>query len=151
MTYVMSDLHGDYQKFKDILEQIRFSDRDILYILGDIVDYGEESMELIADLSLRLNVYPIAGEHDFTAIRMLHGFDKMLKSGAMPEADFAAEMTAWAADGGASTLEGFRTLDEDMREGLLDYLSEFALFEEVKRTVSAPRAATSRRLLSSLS
>jgi len=41
-------------------------------------------------------------------------------------------MAAWAQDGGAATLEGFRALDEDMREGLLDYLSEFSLFEEVE-------------------
>ena len=30
------------------------------------------------------------------------------------------------------TLSGFRALDADMREGLLDYLSEFALYEEVE-------------------
>ena len=50
----------------------------------------------------------------------------------MPDADFAAEMTAWAADGGKVTLEGFRELDADLREGVLDYLSEFALYEEVE-------------------
>ena len=65
MTYVISDIHGNYKKFLDLLEQINFKDEDILYLLGDLVDYGEESMELIEDVSLRLNVYPIAGEHDF--------------------------------------------------------------------------------------
>ena len=30
------------------------------------------------------------------------------------------------------TLEGFRALDGEMREGMIDYLSEFSLFEEVK-------------------
>jgi serine/threonine protein phosphatase 1 len=132
MTYVMSDLHGNYQKFKEILEQIRFGERDILYILGDIVDYGEESMELLADLSLRLNVYSIAGEHDFTAVRMLSGFDKMLKSGAQPDGEFIAEMTAWVQDGGQPTLDGFRALTEEQREGVLEYLEELSLFEEVE-------------------
>jgi serine/threonine protein phosphatase 1 len=50
----------------------------------------------------------------------------------MPAPEFAAEMTAWAADGGKPTLDGFRALDADMREGVLDYLSEFMLFEEVE-------------------
>ena len=77
-------------------------------------------------------MYHVAGEHDFLALRMLSGFDKMLKNGDMPAPDFAAEMTAWASDGGAATLEGFRALDEDMREGLLDYLSECSLYEEVE-------------------
>ena len=56
MTYVISDIHGNYEKFKSILSKISFRESDVMYILGDILDYGEESMELIADLSIRLNV-----------------------------------------------------------------------------------------------
>ena len=132
MTYVVANLHGELDKYKALLDKIRFSKKDILYVLGDTADYGADAVALLTELSMAENVYPVAGEHDFLALRMLAGFDKMLKSGSMPDADFAAEMTAWAADGGAATLEGFRALDEDMREGLLDYLSEFALFEEVE-------------------
>lgn len=132
MTYVMSDIHGNYQKFLALLEQIHFGERDVLYLVGDLVDYGEENMELLADLSMRWNVYSIAGEHDFTAARMLRGFDKMLKSGAQPDEQFISEMTAWVQDGGQSTLEGFRALTEEQREGVLDYLDELVLFEETE-------------------
>lgn len=132
MTYIVSDLHGNYQKFKALLDEICFGERDLMYILGDVVDYGDEAMELIADLSVRLNVYAIAGEHDFTAIRMLRGFDRMLKTGATPDAEYIAEMTAWVQDGGQSTLEGFRALDEEQREGVLEYLEDLSLFEEVE-------------------
>lgn len=132
MTYVLSNLHGNYKKFKELLDLIAFGDDDLMYVLGDIVDFGEEPMELIADLSVRLNVYCVAGEHDFLAVRMLSGFDKMLKSGATPDADYIAEMTAWVKDGGQTTLEGFRSLDEEQREGVLEYLEEMALFEEVE-------------------
>ncbi len=132
MTYVISDIHGNYQKFRALLSEISFKESDVLYILGDIVDYGDESMELIEDISLRLNVYPVAGEHDYLAVRMLAGFDKMSRTGAAPDADFVADMTEWVKNGGAGTLEGFRALDADAREGVLDYLSEMALFEEVE-------------------
>lgn len=132
MTYVMSDLHGDYKKFLEMVEKINLSEQDILYILGDVLDYGEESMALINDLSVRLNVYPIAGEHDFLAARMLKGFDDMLKSGATPDPEYIAEMTQWVQNGGQSTLDGYRALDEDGREGVLDYLSEMTLYEEVE-------------------
>lgn len=132
MTYVMANLHGELAKFQAMLAKINFSKKDILYVLGDVADYGADAAALLTDISMRENVYPIAGEHDLLALRMLSGFDKMLKSGSMPDAEFASEMTAWAQDGGAATLEGFRALDEDMREGLLDYLSEFSLFEEVE-------------------
>lgn len=132
MTYVISDLHGEYQKFLALLQKIRFSERDVMYVLGDIVDYGDEPMELIADLSVRTNVYPIAGEHDFLAARMLTGFDRMLKSGSTPDQEYIGEMTQWVKDGGQTTLEGFRALDEEQREGVLDYLGDMALFEEAE-------------------
>lgn len=132
MTYVISNIHGNYQKFKDLLSEISFRDSDVLYILGDILDYGEESMELIADLSVRVNVYPIAGEHDYLAARMLNGFSKMLYSGAAPDPEYIAEMTAWVQDGGQATLEAFRALDAEQREGVLDYLEEMTLFEELE-------------------
>lgn len=132
MTYVISDIHGDYEKFKNLLAQIDFRAEDILYILGDVVDFGKDSMELIADLSVRVNVYCIAGEHDFLAARMLSGFSKMLESGASPDPEFVSEMTAWVQNGGQATLEAFRALDAEAREGVLEYLEDMTLFEELE-------------------
>lgn len=132
MTYVMANLHGDKKRYLQMLDLIGFCDDDVLYVLGDSVDFGDESAELLVDMSMRPNIYPVAGEHDLTALRMLNGFETMLRDGSTPNPAFATEMTAWAADGGRSTLEGYRELDSDMREGVLDYLSEFALYEEVE-------------------
>ena len=132
MTYVVSNIHGNYAKFKALLCEISFRERDVMYILGDIVDYGEESMELVGDLSVRYNVYPIVGEHDYMAVKMLSGFEKMLKSGETPDKKFITKMTEWAADGGQTTLDAFRTLDAEMREGIIDYLSDMTLYEEVE-------------------
>lgn len=130
MTYVVSDIHGEYEKFLSLLSLIDLKDDDILYIAGDLVDYGAGGMELVGDLSVRLNVYPIAGDHDYIAARMLHGFDKMLRAGSAPDPDYIAEMTAWVKDGRQPTLDAFRGLDRDEREGVLDYLGELPLFEE---------------------
>lgn len=131
MTYVMSDIHGNYEAFKKMLREINFTDDDLLYIAGDLVDYGSESMDLICDISMRANVYAVVGDHDFTALKMLAKFDRVLASGEAPDAEFAAAMKEWVSDGGAPTLEGFRRLDGEMREGVIDYLSDLALFEEI--------------------
>ncbi len=132
MTYVVANLHGNNAGFQKLLQEIKFKEKDILYVLGDSVDFGEESMDLLTDLSMRVNVYPLAGEHDLKALRMLSGFEKMLANGSAPTPEFSAEMTAWAQDGGMATLTGYRALDSDMREGVLDYLSDFMLCDEVK-------------------
>ena len=136
MVYVISNIHGNYEKFCEMLEKIHFSDNDIMYVLGDIVDYGDETMELICDLSVRMNVYPIMGEHDAMAYKMLSGFDGMLKKGGTPSADFISEMQAWSKDGGDKTLASFRSLDEEMKEGALEYLADMMPYDvaEVKGT-----------------
>ncbi|MGM9682236.1 MAG: metallophosphoesterase [Eubacteriales bacterium] len=131
MTYVVSDIHGNYEKFKELLKKINFGDDDLMYVLGDITDYGEESIPLLIDLSMRENVLPIAGECDIRALRLLGEFNKTLNDGSMPDSETIAEMTEWIHEGGAKTLEGFKALDADMREGVLDYLSDMALWEEV--------------------
>ncbi len=132
MTYVTTGIYGNWDRYQKLLQRINLKDEDNLYVLGDIADYGEQGMEVLTDMSMRQNVFPVAGEHEWKALRMLAGFDKMLKEGSMPDPEFAAEMTAWAADGGKPTLDGFRALDEEMREGILDYLSDLVLFDEVE-------------------
>ena len=124
MTYVISNPHGSYTQFVRLLEVINFSKDDVMFVLGDIVDYGSEPMDLLCDLSFRENIWAISGEHDRRAYRMLKGFDDMLKNGGTPDANYIAEMTEWMATGGKSTLDTFRTLDNEMREGVLEYLEE---------------------------
>ena len=62
MVYVMSDIHGEYDKYRRMLEKIRFSDNDILYILGDVVDRGPEPVKILLDMMKRPNVVPLLGE-----------------------------------------------------------------------------------------
>lgn len=42
MIYVMSAIHGCYEKYRRMLDAIYFSEKDTLYILGDVRDRGKE-------------------------------------------------------------------------------------------------------------
>lgn len=64
MIYVMSDIHGHYNKFKKMLELIKFSNNDSLYILGDIVDRGTQNLEMIEYCMNTPNVHLIRGNHE---------------------------------------------------------------------------------------
>ena len=70
MTYVVANLHGCFDKFKDLLRKINFTDNDVMYVLGDTVDVGDESMALLCDMSMRYNIIPIVGEHDLRALKL---------------------------------------------------------------------------------
>lgn len=60
-TYVMSDIHGNYEAYIHMLEKIDFKESDMLYILGDILDRGPHPIKIILDLMKRPNVEVIAG------------------------------------------------------------------------------------------
>ena len=132
MTYVISNLHGNLEKFNTILEKTGFNDNDVMYVLGDIIDIGASSMELLCDLSMRYNVIPIVGEHELTALHLLSELDKVFRGGASPDPEIMGELTDWMRMGGAPTIEGFKALDDDMKEGVLEYLEELSLYEEVE-------------------
>ncbi len=131
MIYAVSDLHGSFDKFKKLLKEIKFNDNDVMYVIGDIVDYGEQPIELLCDLSMRYNVIPIVGDHDYRALRLLKELDGMLKGGSY-DPTVLGEMTEWIQDGGQKTMEGFKALDDDMKEGVLEYLEDMSLYEEVE-------------------
>jgi serine/threonine protein phosphatase 1 len=46
-TYVISDIHGCFQTFQELLSRIGFSQSDHLYLLGDYIDRGSNSIALL--------------------------------------------------------------------------------------------------------
>ena len=131
MTFVVSNLYGRLDKFEKLINKINLKDSDNLYILGNIVDFGEQSIELVNDLATRYNVYSVLGEHDYKAYLLLSEFDRILREGGAPSVSFSKEMIAWAQNGGQATLEAFQKADVDSKEGFLDYLSDLPVFEEI--------------------
>ena len=135
MTYLMSDVHGHYDKYMKMLETIRFTDRDDLYVLGDVVDRGPEPMAILHDMSLRINVFPILGNHDWTARVILSRLNvEITEDNAESQItkDFLDVVRLWLTDGGDTTLKDFRRLSPDAREDVLDYLADFAPYEEIE-------------------
>ena len=67
MIYCMSDIHGDYEKYRRMLETISLCGEDTLYILGDAVDRGPEPIPILLDMMQRPNVRPVLGNHEYMA------------------------------------------------------------------------------------
>lgn len=67
MIYAMSDIHGQHQAFLDMLEKIKFSDRDKMYIIGDVIDRGD-SVALLKEIWSRDNIEIIMGNHEHMAL-----------------------------------------------------------------------------------
>lgn len=49
-TYVISDIHGEYEKFMELLEEIELEENDTLYVLGDVLDRGKHPIKTVLKL-----------------------------------------------------------------------------------------------------
>ncbi len=70
-TYVVSDLHGQYRTFVKGLKSIRFSDSDMLYVIGDAIDRGPEGVKILEYIKLHENMELIIGNHEFMMLNYL--------------------------------------------------------------------------------
>ncbi len=62
--YVISDLHGCKDEFDLMLKQIRFSEYDEMWIIGDVCDRGRRPIELLREIMRCPNMHLIFGNHD---------------------------------------------------------------------------------------
>lgn len=135
MVYVMSDIHGQYDKYIKMLDKIALSDEDELYILGDVVDRGDDPMRILQDMSMRPNVFPILGNHDYMAAHLLRKLNITITEENCENHLSATDirmLSAWLLDGGTPTLTAYKELPEEEREYILEYLSEFTPYEELR-------------------
>ncbi|MCD7819635.1 MAG: metallophosphoesterase [Lachnospiraceae bacterium] len=133
MIYVISDLHGCLREFKQLLKSIHFSEKDELYILGDMMDRGSEPIKLIQLLMMYGNIYPIMGNHDYMALKVLSklNFEISEESLAALSSDDLMDYLYWTQDGGEITARQFTALDMESREDILEYLGECSFYEEI--------------------
>jgi len=134
MTYVMSDIHGQYEKYKKMLETIDFSDDDTLYILGDVLDRGDQPVKLLYDMSMRPNVIPLMGNHEHMAEYILSRLNVEITEQSLEtnwNADIVRAVSEWYENGGYPTSKEFSRLSLDDREYILDYLREFSFYDEI--------------------
>ncbi len=133
MYYVMSDIHGEYDKFLKMLELIDFKNEDTLFIVGDSIDRGLKSVDLLMDLSNRFNVYPTLGNHELMALSILKRLYTEINENTLSLLDEALieEYMNWLNNGGQATLDGFKKISKEQALDLIDYMSDFSLYETI--------------------
>ena len=87
MKYVISDIHGEFELFVSLIKHINFSNQDSLYVCGDIIDKGPQSVRVAKYISSLKNVHCIIGNHEHAFLKYYHSlldtspedFDEVLK------------------------------------------------------------------------
>ena len=81
---VTSDIHGHADHLQKVLEKARFSDDDILIIVGDIIEKGPESLKTlryVMGLCERGNVYSVLGNVDMKALNQVYSISEKTVKG----------------------------------------------------------------------
>lgn len=134
MTYVISDIHGCYREYAELLDKLRLSPEDTLYILGDAMDRGPAPIKVIQDIMARPNAWYILGNHDFmmwSALRRL-AVEVTQENIDQLTADAMLAYCGWMENGGGVTAEQFRKLPRDEQNDILEFLEEASAYEIVK-------------------
>lgn len=117
-TYVMSDIHGQYDWFIKMLKKINFSKKDNLYILGDIMDRGPKNLEMFNKVKNTPNIHLIMGNHEEMALQYYkhkNFYNRRL----------------WFKNGGDKTFSQFFENEKSETE-IIDYLSQLPYQKEIK-------------------
>lgn len=133
MTYVMSDIHGCYDKYQSMLAAIHFAADDTLYVLGDVLDRGPDGFRILLDLAVRPNVTGLLGNHELLAAAVLPSLLRMMRQG---EDQFLTPaerklMEEWLQNGGKSSILQFLQLSDEETEVVCAYLNAMSPWKEV--------------------
>lgn len=90
-TYAIGDIQGCFDEFQALLEAIRFSDQDRLWIAGDLVNRGPKSLETLRYIhALGDRAQVVLGNHDLHMLAVYYGVSKAKRSDTFDDV-FAAE------------------------------------------------------------
>lgn len=135
MIYVIGDIHGCKDKYEEMLGKLNPEELDAVFVLGDVIDGGDEGIAILQDMMYRANIYPILGEREYYAKKFLPLIAQKgdaEKALASLEGEDKAQLTKWLTLKSERTIADFLSLSEDDKEAVLDFLEEFATFEELE-------------------
>ncbi|MBR6530678.1 MAG: metallophosphoesterase [Clostridia bacterium] len=137
-TYVTSDLHGmSLARFLALLDRAHFTDDDLLFILGDVVDReGDGGVGILKWLLCAKNAYFLLGNHEECLLACEFAFEEVTESAidAMT-GEMLETLLTYSREGGDVTLAALRQVakedPETLRE-IFDYLKDAPLWDEVE-------------------
>lgn len=99
-TYAIGDIQGCYHAFQALLARVQFNPkRDSLWLVGDIINRGSGSLEVLRWCYQHQNIIKIVlGNHDLHALAVAHGIKPAHRGDtlqALLDASDSAELLTW--------------------------------------------------------
>jgi len=130
MIFVTSDWHGcGLKDIKALFKKAKFGDSDFCFVLGNVIDRGENGVELLEWLMEQYNVELLLGSHE----SMLLACEELFTADGAPEMSpiQMAILKKWNELGGMPTIEALKKKKAEENEYIFEYLNDAPLFETV--------------------
>ena len=92
--WVIGDIHGYNETFDALIKKLKIKEKDIILCLGDLIDKGPGSLEVLKTVSKSNQIFSIRGNHE-----------EMMRLSVSPK--HGRMMKSWLKYGGLITLESF--------------------------------------------
>ena len=132
-TYVISDIHGEYDMFMEMVKKIGLKEEDTLYILGDIFDRGPHPIKTVLELMKMPNAICMVGNHELMALENLEFLMQEITDMSIDQLDEKTldNLVTWQYNGSKTTIDEFRLLDRETQHSIIDFIKEFLICEEL--------------------
>ena len=134
MIYAVSDIHGCYDKYKELLKKINLGPDDTLYVIGDMIDRGPDGFKILLDMAQRSNVVNLMGNHEAMAINALPQILTAVEEDGeiVLTGDDAKVVELWFHNGGELSLADFLLLNDEQAKTAWKYMCNMPLYKEVE-------------------
>jgi len=141
-TYAIGDVQGCFDELQDLLRKVAFGKADRLWFVGDLVNRGPKSRDVlrfVRDLGNRAAT--VLGNHDLHLIAQFEGVERARKDDTLEdvlEAPDAAELVTWLRQRPMVYADGAHAM---VHAGLLPQWTierALSLGKEVERALQAP-------------
>ena len=129
--FCISDIHGQYKAFIDVLKKAKFKlGEDHLYILGDLIDWGDDSIKVIKTIMRWEQKYPgtifvTIGNHDLMMLSALKEREKWDYEGTYYD---TYTLRVWFDNCGEMTLFNYLKLKKDEQDKIFNWLNNLKVY-----------------------
>jgi len=109
-VWVIGDIHGYNKTFDALIKKLNINEKDIILCLGDLIDKGPGSLEVLKTVSKSNQIFSIRGNHE-----------EMMRLSISPK--HGRMMKSWLKYGGQITLESFSKEETNQIEEARKWLS----------------------------
>jgi len=124
-TFVISDIHGNNELFRNSLKQVGFNQEDRLILLGDLIDRGVDSKGVLDTVMLLMDT-------GFNLDCLIGNHEKMFLDASLS----TINLNHWLRNGGDKTLASFLTNSiEKIPPNYFELISSFKYYLEIENFI----------------